>query len=278
MRCNVLDCDQYTRNADGFCQNHRKVAGGGDASGESDVNEAIRVEKTGVGAAKVWTSGGSEILLNAKGTVADQLANIFAEGAALPEPEKKPEPKGAVAKEKPRLNTEESFVSRGMLIQSDEAARKQTTRFVKALPANPKPAFIVGDGTKGHTETHLNKPYGVAFVPAYPSLMVMTTKGSHQVRVYDQSKAGDDQIRESRMTADVGFLFCVGGLEKKHSGHDDGEFNEPWGVAVTVDSKQVLVVDKDNDRIQVRALQPDSHPPLQLIAASFQHLALVYAD
>jgi hypothetical protein len=271
MRCEELSCDEYTRIGN-RCHNHRlsaKTDFGGAEQGlasSSDPYEAVKVEETGIGAAKIWTKSGAVIEVNAKGLVSDKLAQIFTQGAhvepAAPEVEEEKEEKhgvapvalpaaGVISSGKPALAKNDSFIDHGMTMPTD---RSQTSTFVKELPVNAKPSFTVGDGTKGHTQTHLNKPYGVAFVPAYPHLMITTTKGSHQVRIYDQSQAGDSEVRDSRLTDDAGCLFCVGGLETKHSGHLDGEFNEPWGVAVTLDSQHVLIVDKDNDRVQVFTL------------------------
>jgi hypothetical protein len=55
---------------------------------------------------------------------------------------------------------------------------------ISGLPPSPTPIATLGDGTAGSGEGQLNKPCGVAFVPGYPHLVVVSSSESNQVRVY----------------------------------------------------------------------------------------------
>ena len=51
-----------------------------------------------------------------------------------------------------------------------------------------------------------------------------------------------------------GTLLCKLGNEDGSHGKGEGEFCEPWGVAVTADSAYALVVDRGNFRVQLLSL------------------------
>ena len=102
----------------------------------------------------------------------------------------------------------------------------------------------IGDGTAGHGDHQLNKPHGIATVPAHPHLMVVTVFSSHQVRVYDTRGGGSGSSR----------LVCKMGKEDGNKGWGEGEFNAPWSVAVTEDSAFVIVSEYEGNRLQVLSL------------------------
>ena len=106
----------------------------------------------------------------------------------------------------------------------------------------------IGDGTGGCGDHQLNKPCGVATVPVHPHLMVVTAYSSHQVRVYDTRGGGSGS--SSR-------LVCKMGKGDGSKGEREGEFNVPWGVAVTADSAYIIVCDRDGKRLQVLSLTVD---------------------
>ena len=89
-------------------------------------------------------------------------------------------------------------------------------------------------------------PHHIAIIPKYPHLVVTTSfntfRNIHQVRIYD--------TRE-----DSGKLMCTKGKENGYAGIGPGEFNCPWGVAVTEDSKYVVVSELKGARLQVFSLK-----------------------
>jgi hypothetical protein len=110
------------------------------------------------------------------------------------------------------------------------------SKFVEDLPPSAAPTLILGD--RIHTGAMMY-PRGVAFVPAYPELMVLTVCNHNQVRVYHRH---------------TGALLCSMGKENFGHGDREGEFYFPWGVAVTSDSSFVVVADGINHRLQLLRL------------------------
>jgi tripartite motif-containing protein 2/3 len=81
----------------------------------------------------------------------------------------------------------------------------------------------------------LSRPYGVAFVPAHPDWLVTTEMNRHCIKI--------SNIR-------TGANICKFG----EYGYGAGEFDNPWGVAVTSDSSFVIVVDNNIHRMKVLRL------------------------
>jgi len=131
-------------------------------------------------------------------------------------------------------NKEETEGNGGKRKQADALTLVQS-----GLPAGAEPAVRLGDGTEGHADHQLNRPYGMSSVPAHRHLVIVTCRSSNQVRVYD--------ITSSR-------LLCKMGKEGGSSGQGEGEFYCPWGVVVTADSAHVIVADYSNKRVQVLSL------------------------
>jgi hypothetical protein len=106
--------------------------------------------------------------------------------------------------------------------------------FVRGLVADVGHIATLGDGTIGHEDFQLNFSCGVAFVPAYPELLVTVSINSKEVCVYHR----DCQVP-----------LCKIGKGAGRSGKGELEFSDPWGAVVTADSAHVLVVDKGNSRV-----------------------------
>jgi sugar lactone lactonase YvrE len=100
----------------------------------------------------------------------------------------------------------------------------------------PEPSMMLGDGTAGAEDHQLHSPSGCCFVPACDDLVVIAVYGVHQVRVQN--------LRS-------GAILCKVGREGGLSGDEDSEFKGPLGVAVSADSKFVVVSDQENNRLQV---------------------------
>jgi DNA-binding beta-propeller fold protein YncE len=90
-------------------------------------------------------------------------------------------------------------------------------------------------GGCGGTDGRLDTPRGVAFVPVHPDWIVTSEYYGHRVKISNIS---------------TGALICK--LGEKGSG--EGQFNFPWGVAVTSDSPFVIVPDSSNHRLKVLRL------------------------
>jgi hypothetical protein len=121
--------------------------------------------------------------------------------------------------------------------------------FLQNLQANPVPKLFIGGGDKNdHNSSiarQINRPVGVAFVPAYPHLLLVTSRDDHKLRMFD-----------SRMGNGWGLLLCQIGKDgpRKYNGKTgggEGEFSGPWGVVVTGDSEFVIVADQNNHRLQM---------------------------
>jgi DNA-binding beta-propeller fold protein YncE len=109
--------------------------------------------------------------------------------------------------------------------------------FIRALPPSATPELTIGDMTEGNEDHQLNWPLGIAFVPAHPELVVVTAFRGNQVRVYRQHT-----------------MLCMIGREDGYLGEGGGEFESPFGVVVTTDSKFVVVTEFNNHRAQVLRL------------------------
>jgi SpoVK/Ycf46/Vps4 family AAA+-type ATPase/DNA-binding beta-propeller fold protein YncE len=99
----------------------------------------------------------------------------------------------------------------------------------------------------------LNEALGVSFVPAHPQLLVTAAYKSHQVSVHLHSEGQPPK------------LMCSIGTQ----GSGQAQFNHPWGVCVTTDSSQVVVVDRFNHRLQLLKLivktgGPNTDPEVEL--------------
>jgi hypothetical protein len=95
---------------------------------------------------------------------------------------------------------------------------------------------VIGDGTEGAGDMQLHDPNGVAFVPTHPELIIVTTRASQSLRIYDlPSKT----------------LLCKVGRRDGQTGEQNGEFKDPYGVAITADAAHVFVADHENNRVQV---------------------------
>jgi hypothetical protein len=103
--------------------------------------------------------------------------------------------------------------------------------FVKALPPSAPPQLVLGDGTTAG----LNNPVGIATVPGYPDLLVVASRYAHYVRVYHKQS---------------GKVLCSIGRENE-PGKAGGEFNRPWGLAVSVDGSHLVVSELNQGRLQV---------------------------
>jgi DNA-binding beta-propeller fold protein YncE len=95
--------------------------------------------------------------------------------------------------------------------------------------------LVLGDDTRGHGTYQLHEPRGVAFVPAQPDWIVTAEFCGHRVKI--------SNIR-------TGTVICKFG----ERGSEEGQFYNPWGVAVTSDSSFIIVVDKNNHSLQVLRL------------------------
>jgi hypothetical protein len=99
-----------------------------------------------------------------------------------------------------------------------------------------EPSLVLGDGTRGDGDTQLNFPAGAAFIAAHPDWLVTTEMDGHRIKI--------SNIR-------TGALVCKFGKEGEGG---EGQFECPFGVAVTSDSSFVIVADFRNNRVQVLRL------------------------
>jgi DNA-binding beta-propeller fold protein YncE len=98
-----------------------------------------------------------------------------------------------------------------------------------------KADLVLGDGTTGNGDDQLNNPRGVAFVPAHPNWVVTTECDGHCIKLSNIC---------------TGALICKFGQR----GSGEGQFINPYGVAVTSDSSFVIVADYSNHRMKVLRL------------------------
>jgi DNA-binding beta-propeller fold protein YncE len=98
-----------------------------------------------------------------------------------------------------------------------------------------EPSMVLGDGTNGDGDMHLNTPTDAAFIAAHPDWLVTTEFDAHCIK-----------IRNIR----TGALVCKFGKY----GEGEEQFQYPIGVAVTSDSSFVIVADLINHRVQVLRL------------------------
>jgi DNA-binding beta-propeller fold protein YncE len=98
-----------------------------------------------------------------------------------------------------------------------------------------KSDLVLGDGTPGGSDNHLNEPWGAAFVPAHPEWLVTTEFGNERVKISNTR---------------TGALICKLG----EGGEGKGQFSGPWGVAVSSDSSHLFIAEYDNHRVQVLRL------------------------
>jgi hypothetical protein len=98
-----------------------------------------------------------------------------------------------------------------------------------------KPSMVLGDGTIGDGDMHLNCPYGAAFIAAHPDWLVTVESDGDRIKI--------SNIR-------TGALVCKFGKY----GIGEGHFNFPSGVTVTSDSSFVVVAEYCNHRVQVLRL------------------------
>ena len=124
-------------------------------------------------------------------------------------------------------------------------------QFLRELPKAAPPAVRIGTGKNSGPGDHELKSYGIASVPHYPHLVVVSARNGNQVRVYDIGQSSD--TKESAESA-YPMLCKLGRNELGATGQGLGEFSCPWGVAVTADSSHVVVTDKDNQRAQLLTL------------------------
>jgi hypothetical protein len=135
-----------------------------------------------------------------------------------------------------------ALVSMSLLVEKADAQQ-----VVPALSA--KANMTLGDGEAGNGDAQLYDSMGVAFVPAYPDWIVTTEYGGHRVKVTN--------IRTGSLVCKLGKEQLVEEVEDedgRYSGKGEGEFDCPWGVAVTCDSALILVADCFNYRVQVLRL------------------------
>jgi hypothetical protein len=121
---------------------------------------------------------------------------------------------------------------------------------VPELAANAD--MVLGNGEAGYSGEQLNNPFGIAFVPANPDWVVTTEYGGHRVKIIN-TRTGS-LICKLRKEEDEEEDEEEDGYEDRHAGSGMGEFNSPWGVAVTSDSSFVIVADYVNHRVQVLQL------------------------
>jgi hypothetical protein len=98
-----------------------------------------------------------------------------------------------------------------------------------------EPSLVLGDGTNGDGDMHLNCPTDAAFIGAHPDWLVTTEGAGHRIKI--------SNIR-------TGALVCKFG----EYGEGDEQCKYPDGVAVTSDSSFVIVADFTNSRVQVLRL------------------------
>jgi hypothetical protein len=98
-----------------------------------------------------------------------------------------------------------------------------------------EPSMVLGDGTRGDSDTQLTNPTGASFIGAHPDWLVTTEFGGHRIKI--------SNIR-------TGALVCKYGEE----GDGEGQFFFSVGVTVTSDSSFVVVADFVNHRVQVLRL------------------------
>jgi hypothetical protein len=81
--------------------------------------------------------------------------------------------------------------------------RGSAATFLDTVSVLPNSAVQLGTGFVGHEDNTLNYSVGVAFVPAFPQLVVLTSHSSNQVRVYNKEtrallcKLGEHPISRS---------------------------------------------------------------------------------
>jgi hypothetical protein len=95
---------------------------------------------------------------------------------------------------------------------------------------------VLGDGKAKDGDDQLDTPRGVAFVPAHPDWVVTTEFNGHRIKI--------SNIR-------TGAVICKFGEEE---GRGEGQFNCPYGVAVTSDSSFVVIAEYSNHRMKVLRL------------------------
>jgi DNA-binding beta-propeller fold protein YncE len=98
-----------------------------------------------------------------------------------------------------------------------------------------EPSLVLGDGTRGISDTKLHYPAGAAFIAAHPDWLVTVEQDGHRIKI--------SNIR-------TGALVCKFG----EYGNGEGQLSDPTGVAVTSDSSFVIVSDCSNHRVQVLRL------------------------
>jgi DNA-binding beta-propeller fold protein YncE len=95
--------------------------------------------------------------------------------------------------------------------------------------------LVLGDGTGGNGDMHLNYPRSAAFIAAHPDWLVTAEMYGCRIKI--------SNIR-------TGALVCKFG----EKGDGEGQFKYPSGVAVTSDSSFVIVADCYCHRVQVLQL------------------------
>jgi hypothetical protein len=92
---------------------------------------------------------------------------------------------------------------------------------------------------RGHADDQLADPMGVAFVPAYPDLLVITEDTANRMNIRDIHS---------------GALICQFG----EPGEGNGQFLSPGAAAVTADSSLVLIAEFGRHRVQVLKLHVEA--------------------
>jgi hypothetical protein len=98
-----------------------------------------------------------------------------------------------------------------------------------------EPSLVLGDGAGGDGDTQLANPAGASFIAAHPDWLVTTEMGGHRIKISN---------------------ICTGALVCKFGKHGigEGQFEYPYGVAVTSNGSFVIVADCGNNRVQVLRL------------------------
>jgi hypothetical protein len=126
--------------------------------------------------------------------------------------------------------------------------KRDAAEVLRALPVSPSPSTIITTGKACNFDDQpaheavsqkLCECHCAIRVPAHQHIVIVTG-GRHEVCVYD-CWAGNK-------------LLCKVGKEDGTQGGEEGEFNGPWGLAVTADSSLVVVSDHYNHRLQVFTL------------------------
>jgi DNA-binding beta-propeller fold protein YncE len=98
-----------------------------------------------------------------------------------------------------------------------------------------EPSLVLGNGTNGGGDMHLNTPTDASFIGAHPDWLVTAERFGHRIKI--------SNIR-------TGALVCKFGKQ----GTSEEQLFGPSGVAVTSDSSFVIVADYCNHRVQVLRL------------------------